>query len=285
MNFLKDIRKDFDKVSGVYHQHSVMQQEIGLRLLNRLQYLKIKPQVILDLGCGLAKTTQALKKIYPKAQVIGLDCSWHMLKQASKGRYFWNKLALVQADVMQLPIASQSVDLIFSNQLLHWLPDSNEFFKECFRILKPNACLLFSSLGPDTFKEFRQAFSKLDGGNHVPQFTDLHDLGDQLLNQDFLDPVMDREDLQLNYSNQDLLLKALRAQAVKNRDPQRHKGLMSRQKWQQMWQNYPSNNGKLPVSYEIIYGHAWRSSFAKHSGEQIISIEKLRSSLPSAKNQ
>jgi malonyl-CoA O-methyltransferase len=249
----------------------------------RLQYLKINPQVILDLGCGLAQSTKALKKIFPKAQVIGIDCSMQMLKLANSRRYFWNKLPFVQADVMQLPIASESVDLIFSNQLLHWLPDTSGFFKECFRVLKPQACLLFSSLGPDTFKEFRQVFVKIDQFQHVHDFIDLHDIGDQLLSEDFLDPVMDREDLQINYTSPDALLQALRHQGVRNYSSKRSKGLMSKKKWQTLWEYYPTVDGKWPVTYEIVYGHAWRANVSRGTGEHSISIEKLRSSLPSLK--
>jgi malonyl-CoA O-methyltransferase len=217
--------------------------------------------------------------------VIGIDCSLEMLKQGNNKRYFWNKLPFIQADAMQLPIAGQSVDLIFSNQMLQWLPETNGFFEECFRVLKPEGCLLFSSLGPDTFKEFRQAFASLDTAEHVNAFTDLQDIGDALMQHDFLDPVMDREDLQLNYSSNASLLKALRAQGIRNYSPNRAKGLTTPRKLQAMWQAYPRHGEKFPVSYEIIYGHAWRAAFAKHTGEQVISIEKLRSSLPSSKKQ
>jgi malonyl-CoA O-methyltransferase len=281
MNSLERLRKLFDVKAPRYSQYAIMQLEIGHRLLQRLDYLKMQPECILELGCGAGMHLKSLKARYPKATIAGVDSSFGMLSVAKKQKSWWQKSSLIFADANCLPFPNGSIDLIIANQLLHWLPDHNHFFAECFRVLKPDGGLMFSTLGPDTFKEFRQAFAPLDTASHTMDFIDLHDLGDALLKQGFLDPVMDREDLVLNYSSQDTLLQSLRAQGVRNFHPNRNKGLMSKSKWQKMWVMYPKQQSKWPVSYEIIYGQAWRGSYSPQKGEQVISLAKLRASIPS----
>jgi malonyl-CoA O-methyltransferase len=278
--------KIFDACAKDYETHSRMQQEVAVRMLGRLQYLKMKPEMIVDCGCATGISTIALRKQFPKAQVIGVDISMLMLKQAKAKQAFWKKKDWLCADVACLPFAAQSVDLIFANQLLHWLPNVETFFAECFRILKPNGYLMFSTLGPDSLKELRQAFSQIEANPsvHVYTFVDLHNIGDELLKQQFSDPVMDREDLQLTYASMSHMFKALRAQGVKNRHPQRAKGLMSRQRWQQMLDVYPKQDQRWPLSYEVVYGQAWRPQWIKQRGEHVISIADLKASLKKRNN-
>lgn len=285
MNSLERLRKLFDAKAFQYKKYAIMQQEIGERLVKRLDYLKLQPQTILDLGCGVGTHLQMLKQRFKDTKVIGVDSSWGMLKLAKKSKHWWQKQEVVLADVNYLPFSDNSVDLIISNQLLQWLQDPNLFFSECFRVLKPEGCLMFTTLGPDTFKEFRKAFALIDSASHTADFIDLHDLGDNLLKQGFLDPVMDREDLIINYSSQQDLLQSLKAQGVINLHPNRNKGLMSKEKWQKMWSLYPLDDQKWPVSYEIIYGQAWRGTYSPQKGEQIISLAKLRATISSHKRE
>jgi malonyl-CoA O-methyltransferase len=281
----KQLSKIFDDCAKGYEKHATMQQEVAHRMLGRLQYIKMKPELILDCGCATGVSTLALRKQYPKAKVIGVDISMSMLNLAKTKQAFWQKKDWLCADVAYLPFASQSVDLIFANQLLHWLPDVELFFAECLRILKPHGCLMFSTLGPDTLKEFKQAFLDIETGDfpHVESFVDMHNIGDELLKQQFSDPVMDREDLQLTYASMSQLLSALRAQGVKNRHPQRARGLMSRQRWQKMLDVYPKQGQRWPVSYEVVYGQAWRPQSIKQRGEQVISMADLKLALKKTK--
>jgi malonyl-CoA O-methyltransferase len=235
-----------------------MQTTIEQRLLDRLDFFKIQPALILDLGVGLGRSTHALKRRYPQALVMGVDLSPSMLSMAKKQSGWWSKPGFVRADALALPLAAASVDLIFANQLLPYLADLNAFFKECQRILKPWGCLLFSSLGPDTFKELG------------PQaFTDMHDVGDALLKTGFIDPVMDREDLVLRYASQEALIDGLAGQGES----------AHLQVTPELWQAYPRDEGKWPLSYEVIYGQAWRGEAQLPSASQTISWQALKASL------
>jgi malonyl-CoA O-methyltransferase len=259
MNPLFKLGNTFDVLVEDYARHAVMQTEVGLRMLSRLQYYKIQPQYILDLGCGPGFGIHELQKHYPKAHIVGVDLSFNMLKHAQSKRHWWQpKIPLVQADTSHLPFADNSVDLIVANQLLPWLVEPKDFFLECMRVLKPQALLLFTTLGPDTYKEFSAVREKRS-------FLDMHDLGDMLQHMGFMDPVMDREDLILQYSNQTSLKTALQAQGERCLE----------------WQYTEKDSNVCALTYELIYGQAWKGQKRLQAKVQTISLEKLKRTIPS----
>ena len=154
-----------------YEAAAVLPREIAGRMLERLDYVKIEPQRVLDLGCGPGATLAALGERYPRAQVIGADFSEPMLRAslAPRSRLRWlmpflrgAKSALVAADAAALPFAAGSQGLVWSNLLLHWLADPQPALREMHRVLEVDGLLMFSTLGPDSLKELRACFP--DGG-------------------------------------------------------------------------------------------------------------------------
>ena len=250
MNLLSKTRNHFDAMASDYEKHAIMQAEVRERMLQRLQYFKIQPEVIIDLGCGPGQGIALLQQRYPKAVVMGVDWSFMMLSKAqSKSRWWHKKMKWVCADANHLPFADASVDCIVANQLLPWIKDIQVFFSECYRVLKPQGLLLFTTLGPDSFKALNEGRA---------YGLDMHDIGDDLLQQGFNDPVMDREDLILNYPDSHALQHALHAQG----------------------QDFVVKD-ECSISYELIYGQAWRGEKRQKGSVQTISLEKLRSSIPS----
>jgi malonyl-CoA O-methyltransferase len=260
MNCFVNVCNNLDAEASHYSKHAIMQAEVGERMLARLQYFKIDPQLILDLGCGPGLMIPHLRHFYPKAKILGVDYALNMLKHIQSKRHWWQaKIPLVQADACRLPFAKHSVDLIMANQLLPYLNEPQVFFQECIRVLKTDGLLLFSSLGPDTYKEFG-----LSGSERKP-FLDMHDLGDMLQHIGFRDPVMDREDLVLHYPNKTALMTALFAQG----EPC------------QAWDYINSTASPCPLTYELIYGQAWGGPQRSQAGVQTIPLEKLRRTIPS----
>src|SRR3990167_79884 len=193
MNLSLQICKAFNRHAKTYAKHSIVQKEIGSQMLKRLAYFNIKPKNILDLGCGNAFCSAKLNKLYKDARVIGVDFSSQMLQEASIKST--SNLMLCCANILQLPFAANTFDLIFSNQVLHWVNPYTQFLQEAYRVLKPNGCLLFSTLGPDSFMELNKAWKEVDTFAHAHEFLDMHTIGDELLKLNFLDPVMDKEEI------------------------------------------------------------------------------------------
>jgi malonyl-CoA O-methyltransferase len=136
---------------------------------------------------------------------------------------------------------------------------------------------MFSTLGPDSLKELRGAFA--DGYAHTQRFIDMHDLGDMLVACGFADPVMDMEVLTLTYDDFDDLLGELRAAGSGCAMKARRHGLTGRQAWARARAAYEDlrSAGKLPATFEVVYGHAWKAQRKQTAdGRAIVSLDGLR---------
>ncbi len=263
MNLTIEICNSFNKQAPNYEKAAKVQQEIGERLFERLAYFKISPRYVLDLGCGAGFFTSLLKKHYPQATVIGLDIAYSMLKQAKKKQHWWRKWPLINADMLSLPFANGSFDLIFANQVIHWSPSLALVIRELNRVMNQEGCLMFSTLGPDTFKELKKAWQAVHHYAHANDFVDMHDIGDCLLSESFLDPVVDMELLTVHYPDLKKLIQNLKAQGVRNINRARSNGLIGKKAWQTFNNAYAqlkTAEEKYPLSYEVVYGHAWKGN-------------------------
>jgi malonyl-CoA O-methyltransferase len=261
----RDVRRSFERAARTYDEAAVLQREVGSRLLEHLDPMRIEPKRVLDLGCGTGETLAALQRRYARAAVIGLDLAYAMLARAAARPPWWRRALgrpsapLVCGDAEALPFANGSVELVFSNLALQWC-DPARVFAEAARVLAPQGLLLFSTFGPDTLAEFRAAFAATGGGAHVNTFIDMHDLGDALVASGFADPVMEMEVVTLEYASVEAVARDLKAIGAANALPGRPRGLSGRGRWQQMTRSYERfrRNGALPATFEVVYGHAWK---------------------------
>ncbi len=262
----KMMRRAFSRAAADYDGAAVLQREVCSRMLERLDYIKLQPQRILDLGSGTGWGGRQLATRYPAAQLVAVDIALGMLQQSRGRAGWWQKLFSGQksnavcADMEQLPIAANSVEMIWSNLAVQWCNDLPATFARLQQVLKVDGCLMFSTFGPDTLKELRQAFAGLDRHNHINRFADMHDLGDMLSHAGFAEPVMDMEYITLTYEDVRAVLQDLKQIGAQNATQGRRKGLMGKVAWQQLQDNYERlrKDGKLPATYEVIYGHAWK---------------------------
>lgn len=280
MNETIKICKAFNDHAWEYERFARVPLEIGKRLFERLDYLKITPNNVLDLGCGSGFFLQALKKKYPKAHIYGLDIALNMLKQAKKKQFFRSKWSLIQADMTSLPFACGAFDLVFANQVMHWSYPLKSVLNELNRVMAQDGCFMFSTLGPDTFIELKQAFAMADTHAHVNEFLDMHDVGDSLQAHYFVDCVVDMERLTAHYRQLPDLLQALKAQGVRNIHQHRNQGLTGKATWQRFKTNMNLQctvDGKFPLTYEVVYGHAWKGTKRKTDAgiETSVSIDTL----------
>ena len=287
------IRAAFDRAAAGYDAAALLQQEVARRLDERLEVMKIEPERILDAGCGTGYALPLLRARYPKARLIALDLALGMLRQARVhagtvgGWRSWlprltphpSPLTLICADIERLPFRKDGVDLVWSNLTLQWVGDLEGCFRDIHRVIRPGGLFAFSTFGPDTLKELRQAFAGLDGYGHVNRFTDMHDIGDMLVHAGFAHPVMEMEYLTLTYPDLKSLLRELKAIGADTVLEGRRPGLMGRRLWQQLGENYERlrRDGRLPATFEVIYGHAWAGHKDRlEDGRQVIAFEIAR---------
>jgi len=275
------VRRSFERAARTYDRHNVLQCEIGLRLLKHLDPIRVEPRLIVDVGCGTGLFFEELRKRFAKPPMVGVDFARAMLDKAQGRTPWWRKALrldrplLVCGDAERLPLASGSAQLVFSNLALQWC-DPGAVFAEVSRVLEPGGLFLFSTFGPDTLKELRSAFAAVDGYAHVNAFIDMHDLGDGLVHAGLADPVMEMEMITLEYACVEAVARDLKAIGAHNALPGRPRGLSGRGRWRDVIAHYERHRreGVLPATYEVVYGHAWKTAPKRIAdGRQVIGFQ------------
>ncbi len=285
----RQVRKAFERAAASYDQAAVLQREVADRMFERLDYMKLEPARILDAGAGTGYGARLLAARYPRARLTALDLAHSMLRTArgAQPSPWWkralpmlggNNIDYVCGDVDQLPLAASSVNAVWSSLTLQWCNDPEKTFREFYRVLAPNGLLLFSTFGPDTLRELRQAFAGIDGYTHVNRFVDMHDLGDMLQYAGFAAPVMDMELITMTYADVKTLLRELKDIGAHNVTAGRSHGLMGKARWRSMVEAYEGlrRDGRLPATFEIVYGHAWVGEHKRprlEDGRQVIEFQ------------
>lgn len=268
---LRALRRAFDRAAPEYDQHAVLQREVGQRLLERLEYVRLEPARVLDVGCGTGTATYAMKQAYPGANVIGVDWSLAMLQQLQARESDQVSCLPLCVDMQALPLAARSMDIVFSNLAVYWSADPVALFAEFRRVLRPGGIMLFSTFGPDTLYELRTAWSRADDKAHVNQFMDMHDIGDLVVAAGFAEPVFDVDLMTLEYKDVVSLMRDLKAIGVHNALIGRSKGLTGKDKFSRVLQAYEvfCREEIYPATYEVIYGVA----FGPKDGQPVRSQE------------
>jgi len=277
----RQARLSFSKSAEHYDEVAVLQRETGQRLIDRMDMIKFQPTMILDLGAGTGVATAALAKKFKKAQIYALDFALPMLIKTRKRGSWLRRPRCICGDMEQLPLVDQSVDFIYSNAALQWSNDLEKTFREFKRVLKPGGLLLFTTFGPDTLYELRDSWAAVDGATHVTPFPDMHDVGDAMMRAGLATPVMDIDRMALTYESVSALMKDLKRLGAHNVAQSRQRGLTGKSRMQGMIKAYESfkKDGRLPATYEVVYGHAWAPTEEQAMQRRTVSVDQLRQSL------
>ena len=291
-----EVRRAFDRAAASYDAHAVLQREVCDRLLERLDFMSLQPKRVLDVGCGTGYGLAHLRERYAEAELCALDLAPAMLSaaRARLPQLNWTQRALgfltphssphthtLCADMERLPLAANSVNLLWSSLAMQWAGDLDATLKGFHQVLAPGGLLIFATFGPDTLKELRTAFAAIDDAPHVNRFVDLHDIGDMLVHAGFSSPVMEMEMLTLTYADLKTLMRDLKGIGAHNAATSRKRGLLGKVAWAKLEQAYDALrlDGRLPATYEVIYGHAWAGDKTqREDGRQVIqfNIEQRR---------
>lgn len=262
------MRSSFAQAADSYDAVAALQCLTADEMLSRLPFLAIAPDNVLDLGCGTGRNLSLLQSHYPKARIWAMDIAEAMLKYARRQQGLSSRLSkwlpgrtntpFIAGDAEQLPFADNSFDLVFANLTLQWCEPAKSF-AELQRVMKPSGCLMFSTLGPDTLAELREAWAAVDDSPHVNQFLDMHDVGDAMSRWAFGDVVLDVDMQRFHFASVKAVMRSLKDLGAHNVNQGRRRSLTGKQRFQQMQAYYESfrESAGLPVSYEVVYGHGW----------------------------
>jgi malonyl-CoA O-methyltransferase len=265
------MKQDFSRAAASYDEAAVLARETGSRMAARLDYVRIAPARMADIGCATGDGIRELQRRYPEALPLAVDYARPMLAAARARTPWLQRLRqraprLVNADARALPLADACLDLAWSNLMLHWLDDPLPAFREIHRVLAVGGLFMFAMLGPDTLRELREA-----GADTLRAFPDMHDVGDLLVAAGFADPVMDMERITLTYRTPRGLLRDQRLLGVRD-------GLLGAAPWR-CWRrtlrDWKPVNGRWPATFEIVYGHAWKGEPRRAAdGREIIRFHR-----------
>lgn len=287
------VRRQFDRhardTAGEF-----LHGEIANRMFDRLKLIRIQPETLLDAGCGIGHRTTALRNRFPAARLISLDHNPRLLALLRKthqldGLGQWiarlrntSQHTTLCADLAATTLPAESLDLVWSNLALHWHPAPHAVIQEWGRIIKPDGLAFFSCYGPGTGIELRHALADADLKTATMPFVDMHDLGDMLVEHGFADPVMDQETLTLTYASPEALINDVKLLGG-NANPHRQPGLAGKgwiNRLKRALQAQAGPDGRLKLTVEVSYGHAWRQAIRHQGTETLISLHSLKRPSP-----
>lgn len=169
----RQMAESFSRAAGTYDSVADLQRQVGAELMSLLPADR-SPGNVADIGCGTGFFTDQLARCYPDARCVGVDLASGMLDYARDHRS--TAIKWLCADAEQLPWPDRTVDTLFSNFAFQWCQNLPALMAEMARVLKPGGWLLFSTVGPGSLRELREAWSVVDGYAHVNRFADTREL-------------------------------------------------------------------------------------------------------------
>ena len=244
-----------------------LQQAVERGLIERLEPVRLAPRRIALADAGASGVLHALRQRFGEAELLGFDDDPRAIRAlaariAPERSGLLARLRIVRerplatlmvAEPARLPLATGSVDLVWSALALHAQPQPDAQIAEWRRVLGPGGLVAFACYGVDTLTELRGL------GARMQPFPDMHDLGDALVAQGFAEPVVDTERLTITWRDPATCLAEIR-QWGGNPLAERFRGLLTprhRLEWLRAIESLRRPNGLIAVSVELIYGHAW----------------------------
>ena len=280
-------------------------------MAERLPVVRLQPQHIIDWGAHLGASRALLKQAYPRAAVMAVEpdedrrAATALALQAPwwsprRWRWRWRASAGLGASAsagagagagsvfVEGDVGAAAAQLVWANMGLHGAINPQAVMAQWHRALQIDGFLMFSTLGPGTFDGLRALYRHAGWGVPHAPFVDMHDLGDMLVAAGFADPVMDQETLTLNWASAAALLAELR-QLGGNVDPDRFAGLRTPRWRQQLCTRLGATadpGGRVSLSVEVVYGHAFRAAPKWHLGaETQVPLAELRSAVRAGRRQ
>jgi malonyl-CoA O-methyltransferase len=264
-----------------------LHEEVGRRMEERLEWIKRSPQAWADWEPvrGGLETHARVAQRYAKARsfVVEPDAARAVVARDRLGPQGWRRFLPAASAVQFEAPPPAGVEMLWSNMQLHMAAEPQELMRQWQQALAVDGFLMFSCLGPDSLKELRALYAALGWPPPGHEFTDMHDWGDMLVQGGFAEPVMDMERITLTYDTPQRLLQELRELGA-NLHPARFAALRGR-RWRDrlhaaLAEQLQGPDGKLTLTFEIIYGHALKPLPRPRIGEQsAVSLQDMRSML------
>lgn len=234
----------FGKAAQHYDNYANIQRYSGHKLMDWAQ--QTAGHWVLDAGCGTGYFSEKWKQ--QGKGVIALDLSHAMLqlaKQQQRADFY------LQSDIEHCAIAPNSMDMVFSNLALQWCDNLSLAIKTLMQTLQLDGALYFSTLAAATMQEVRTAWQPIDKYAHANPFLSLQQIKMACL--DF-HSQLDTETVIERYDSLSQLFASLKGVGANFVQGQRQQGLMTKQKLQQLENQWPTEAGQYLLTYQLVRG-------------------------------
>lgn len=273
----RQLRRRFERAAARFNDADFVHRRSFDALMERLEPLRIAPELIVDLGAATGTGSRRLAAKYSKARILSVDFSGGMLRQARTAKPFFSRIREVEADARRLPLPADSVDLVVANMLLPFISDLPACLLEISRVLTKGGVFAFATLGPDSFGALREAWRSVDGDVHVCRFPDMHDVGDALVRAGLADPVLDVDYLTVTYPDSGRLFRDLAAAGARNALRLRPARLTGKHRFARMLSalGHDRERDEIAIKLELVFGHAFGSGPRPPAGEYRVAPDRI----------
>jgi NADH dehydrogenase [ubiquinone] 1 alpha subcomplex assembly factor 5 len=247
------------RAAAGFARHDFLFREVAERLLDRLDDVRRRFPLALDLGCHGGELGRLLKGRGGVEQLVALDPAFAFARRAGP-------LAIV-AEEEALPFAPASFDLALSNLSLHWVNDLPGALLQLRHALKPDGLMLASLLGGETLRELRAALLEAElaeTGGASPRVSPAVDPGDApglLQRAGFALPLVDRDDIAVTYPDALALMRDLRGMGETSALRARRGGFTRRGVLVRAAAIYAERfaeaGGRITALFQVIYLTGW----------------------------
>jgi NADH dehydrogenase [ubiquinone] 1 alpha subcomplex assembly factor 5 len=250
--------------------HDFLVREVAERLADRLDDVRRRFPVALDLGCRDGLLGRVLAGRGGIELLVQADLAPAMAGRAAQRGPAVVAPALV-ADEELLPFGPGSFDLVLSCLNLHWVNDLPGTLAQIRYALKPDGLFLAALFGGGTLGRLRQALVEGEaaarGGAspRVPPFVELRDAAHLLQRAGFALPVADGDRIPVDWPDPLSLMRDLAGMGEANVLAARPRHLAGRGTLLAAAERYPRRaDGRVVADFEIVYLTAW----APHASQQ-----------------
>lgn len=144
MTYIKDNKNDLFASAWTDRKTEEYVNQWGELLLHKKipELCDLSPsEIVVDIGCGSGSAVRAIAANLTTGHVTGIDPTPRMLEIAARQTVNNNPIQLVTfllAGAEEIPVESESCDLVLAVNTLHHWANVNEGLKEVLRILKPS---------------------------------------------------------------------------------------------------------------------------------------------------
>lgn len=258
------IARQFSRAANTYNSAAEVQLDIAF---DALAYLPLHYQSGLDIGCGTGRISQQLSTRCNR--LIAIDLAFGMLAYAQQNNAVDDaSIGWLQGDAESLPLADDSVDMVFSSMVLQWVNDQQKVMAEIARVMSAGSKAILAIMCDGSFKQLNDTWLNIDSQRHVNNFASAQSWCDAARSQGLQVNMHEKQYVTWHQDIKKLLssIKSIGANVLinnRNSEPNvtafdQDKNAFNRHTLQHLetyYQQKYAENTQLPLTYQVCFLH------------------------------